>query len=203
MVGTSGGGDGVDGELAEGDGAGEEEGLAGEVEREGGEAGAGDEGGEDDVAGGDEFREEAGGCGEDQGRGRRWWGSRRRWWSRRCRRCRGVGGDGGGGGVAVGSGEVGGVDEGAAVGGEAFDEAVLGAAGAGDCWMAFGVTGRSEPKVMPVTKTASAVAAMAEAAMRLPPVKVTKTELRLGSNLATKELVEGRCGWGRRRRRFR
>ena len=121
-------GDGGDGELAERDGAGEEEvWVATEVERDGGDAGAGDEGGEEDaVAGGGEFGEEAGGGTEDVGDESGEGG---------VAGAGGVpgdvgvvgcvGGDGGGCGVSGLAGEVGGVDEGGAGGVEAFDEAVL------------------------------------------------------------------------------
>ena len=60
--------DSCDGELAEGDGAGEEEILGCGVDGDGGDAGAGDEGGEEDaVACRGEFGEEAGGWAEDGG----------------------------------------------------------------------------------------------------------------------------------------
>jgi len=44
--------------------------------------------------------------------------------------------------------------------------------------------------MVPVTKTASEVAAIAAAEMRLPPVKVTKVVERPELSLATKELVD-------------
>ena len=56
--------------------------------------------------------------------------------------------------------------------------------------MAVAVTGRLAANVTPVMKTESALAAIAEAAILLPPVKVMKTGLRLGSNRATKDWVE-------------
>ena len=93
----------------------------------------------------------------------------------------GVGGDGGGGGVAVVAAEIGGVEEGGAGGVELFDEAVLQAAGGGVWMMAEGVTGRVEPKMLPVMKTASAVAAMEVAAVRPLPAKVTKMGFRFWS----------------------
>jgi hypothetical protein len=44
--------------------------------------------------------------------------------------------------------------------------------------MADGVTGRVVAKMLPVRKTASAVAEMPEAAMRLPPAKVRKISFK-------------------------
>lgn len=63
--------------------------------------------------------------------------------------------------------------------------------------MPAGVTGRVAPKMLPAMKTASAVAAMAEAAVRGLPAKVRKIWFKFASNLPMKELMEVSAGLGK------